>query len=39
MKTDSIFKIQGAQMNQLDDELNDLLEQADDLEQEDTTKK
>jgi len=34
MKTDSIFKIQGAQMNQLDDELNDLLEQADDLEQE-----
>jgi len=33
MKTDSIFKIQDAQMNQLDDELNDLLAQADDLEQ------
>lgn len=34
MKTNSIFKIQDAQMNQLDDELNDLLAQADDLEQE-----
>lgn len=34
MKTDSIFKIKDAQMNQLDEELNDLLAQADDIEQE-----
>ncbi len=34
MKLDSPFKIKDAKMNQLDDELNDLLSQADDLEQE-----
>jgi uncharacterized protein YoxC len=34
MKTNSSFKVKDAQMNQLDDELNDLLAQADDLEQE-----
>jgi chromosome segregation ATPase len=34
MKLDSPFKIKDTQMNQLDNELNDLLAQADDLEQE-----
>jgi hypothetical protein len=34
MKIDSLFRIKDAQMNQLDDELNDLLAHADDTDQE-----
>ena len=34
MKIDSLFRIKDAQMNQLDEELNDLLAHADDTEQE-----